>query len=184
MKSTKHFACIASTLLCLFALASASFAATNPLNYPRGLAVDAKGNLWVANSGDNNILEFSPGYAQQKAATITQGISNPTGVAFDAQGNLWVANYGTSNGGANGSVSEYTAGKQNTAASIANGILGPEAIAVDGLGNVWVENDYINVTVYASASPYAQPLSVVKTLTPTYPIWRHGFGWCVCLGQQ
>jgi NHL repeat len=171
MKSTKNFACIASTLLCLFALASASFGATNPLSYPKGLAVDAKGNLWVANSGDNNILEFSSAYKQETTGTITQGISNPSGVAFDAQGNLWVANYGTSNGGANGSVSEYATGKQNTAASITSGILGPQAIAVDGLGDVWVENDFVNVTVYASSSAYSQPLSPIQTLTPTFPMY-------------
>ena len=45
MKSIKIFA-----LLCLAAFASASFAATSPLNNPRGLAVDAKGNLYVANT--------------------------------------------------------------------------------------------------------------------------------------
>jgi DNA-binding beta-propeller fold protein YncE len=170
MKSSNRFR-LAATLLCLLAFASASIAATNPLSYPRGLAVDAKGNLWVANSGDNNILVFSPGYAQQKADTITQGISNPTGVAFDPLGNLWVSNYGTSNGGANGSVSEYTAGKQNTSASITNGILGPNAIAVDGMGNIWVESDYINVTVYAPSSVYAQPFSLLKTLAPTSTVY-------------
>jgi hypothetical protein len=163
---------VASTLLCLFALGSASFAAkTNPLSSPKGLAVDAKGNLWVANSGDNNVVVFSPGYAQQKADTITQGISNPTGVAIDAQGNLWVSNYGTSNGGANGSVSEYIKGKQNTSASITNGILGPNAIAVDGLGDVWVENDFSNVTVYAPSYVYSQPYSLVRTLTPSFPMY-------------
>ncbi len=45
MKRTKSFALIASILLCLAAFASSSFAA-NPLVNPRGLAVDAKDNLW------------------------------------------------------------------------------------------------------------------------------------------
>jgi secreted PhoX family phosphatase len=169
MKPKNQFARMIVTVLCLLAVASASFAKTNPLSYPKGLAVDSKGNLWVANSGNNNILAFSPGYALQTADTITEGVSNPSGVAFDAQGNLWVANYGTSNGGANGSVSEYVKGKQNTTASIISGILGPEAIAVDGLGNVWVENDFSNVTVYAASYVYAQPYSLVRTLTPSFP---------------
>ena len=147
MKSAKTFACFA-TLLCLVAFASASFAATKPLSLPKGLAVDSKGNLYVANSGGNDILVYSTAYTQVAAKTITQNVSNPSGVAFDAAGNLWVSNTGTSNGGANGSIAEYTNGKQNTAASITNGVLGPNAIAVDGLGNIWVENDYVNITVY------------------------------------
>jgi sugar lactone lactonase YvrE len=171
-RTNSSFRTIAFTLLCLVAFGSTSFAAkTNPLNYPRGLAVDSQGNLWVANSGDNNVIVFNDKYKQETADTVTQGISNPTGVAIDAQGNLWVANYGTSNGGATGSVSEYTAGKQNTAASIVNGIQGPNAIAVDGLGNVWVENDYLNVTVYAPSYVYGQPYSLVRTLTPTYTMY-------------
>jgi DNA-binding beta-propeller fold protein YncE len=164
MKSLNTLARIASLLLvCAFASAS-SAAKTNPLIYPRGLAVDSKGYLWVANSRGNNILVFSPGYAQQKTRTITQGISNPTGVAIDSMGNLWVSNYG------NSSVSEYTSGTQNTGATITNGIVAPDAIVVDGAGNVWVENDYSNVTVYAPASAYAQPYSLVTTLAPTSPM--------------
>jgi DNA-binding beta-propeller fold protein YncE len=171
MKSTNNFVRIASTLLCLFAFASASFATTKPLSYPRGLAVDAKGNLYVANSGGNDILVYNPSYNQVPSKTITENVINPTGVAFDPQGNLWVANYGTSNGGANGSIGEYTDGVQNTGHSITNGILGPEAIAVDGLGNVWVENDYVNVTVYSPDYPFSPPTTLLLTLTPAFPVY-------------
>jgi hypothetical protein len=38
---------IAATLSWLLALASVSIAATNPLNYPTGIALDPKGNLRV-----------------------------------------------------------------------------------------------------------------------------------------
>jgi DNA-binding beta-propeller fold protein YncE len=170
MKSFNSFARLAFAALCLCVFASASFA-VNPLSYPKGLAVDAKGYLWVANSGDNNVLEFSPGYGLQKANTITEGISNPSGVAFDPLGNLWVANYG---GG--GSVSEYTAGKQITANTITNGILGPEAIVIDGVGNIWVENDYVNVTIYDSPSGFAPPTNLVRTLTPSFPVYGIAVG--------
>jgi streptogramin lyase len=116
---------IACTLLCLCAFASASFAAPKPISYPRGLAVDAKGNLYVANSDGNDVLVYNPSYGQVASKTITENIINPTGVAFDPQGNLWVANYGTSNGGANGSIAEYTNGVENTSHSITNGIFAP-----------------------------------------------------------
>ena len=70
MKSANTFARIACTLLCVCAFTSASFAATKPLSYPRGLAVDGKGNLYVANSGGNDILVYNPNYVQVTAKTI------------------------------------------------------------------------------------------------------------------
>jgi hypothetical protein len=76
MKSTKIFTGIAATLLCLAVFASASFAKTTPLANPHGMAVDAKGNLWVANanggtSQSGRILEYNAAYVQQPKATIT-----------------------------------------------------------------------------------------------------------------
>lgn len=172
----RYFACITLTLLSLMTMATGSFAATKPLSYPKGLAVDAKGNLYVANSGGNDILVYNANYGQITKSTITQGVINPSGVAFDPVGNLWVANYGTSNGGPNGSISEYTNGKQNTANSITDGILGPNAIAIDGVGNIWVQNDYINVTVYGQSYSFSAPTTLLKTLAPTYPIYGISVG--------
>lgn len=77
------------TLLCLVFFASLSFAASG-LNNPSALAVDAKGNLWVANQGANNILKFNPNYVLQAKSTITAGINAPTGIALDPLGNVWV----------------------------------------------------------------------------------------------
>ena len=162
---------IACTLLCLCTFASASFAATKPISFPRGLAVDAKGNLYVANSGGNDILVYTNSYAQATAKTITANVSNPTAVAIDAKGNLWVANYGTSNGGPNGSVAEYTAGKQDTASSITTGILGPNALAVDGAGNVWVVNDNVNISVYNPPVPFVTGITLAKTFAPNFPLY-------------
>ena len=64
MKSIKIFARIAASLLCLAVFTSASFAKTSPLANPYGMAVDVKGNLWVANAngGDSQfgqILEYN-----------------------------------------------------------------------------------------------------------------------------
>jgi DNA-binding beta-propeller fold protein YncE len=150
-----------------FGLGVSAIAATNPLNAPRGLAVDSKGILWVANSGDNNVIAFNPNYKQVAADTITAGISNPTGVAFDPNGNLWVANYG---GG--GSVTEYTAGVQQTGNTITSNILAPGAIAIDGLGDIWVQNDGINVTLYANY--YNLSPQYVRTYNPPGLVFVYG----------
>jgi DNA-binding beta-propeller fold protein YncE len=165
---------IASSVLCLFLAASASFAATKPpqpVNAPRGLALDLKGNLYVANSGANNILIYNPNYVQTTSKTITQGVSNPTGVAFDGFGNLWVANYGTSNGGPTGSISEYTGGKQNTSGTITNSILGPVALAIDGAGDLWVDNAYSSLISYTPTGVFAPPSTPFTVFTPSGPIY-------------
>ncbi len=90
------------------------------LNAPTGLAVDASGNLWVADSGNNRILRFSQPFANptngppadvvvgQATLNETQanaglplpsasglaassgGQVNTMGLAFDGSGNLWV----------------------------------------------------------------------------------------------
>lgn len=85
MKYTKSIVC---TLLCLVVFSSLGFAAS-ALNNPGAVAVDAMGNLWVANQGANNILKFNTSYVLQPKATITAGINTPTGIAVDALGNLW-----------------------------------------------------------------------------------------------
>lgn len=87
---------IASTLMSLLFLAAASFAATKPLINPEGLALDSKGNLYVANEGGNQVLIYNPSYQQLTVKTISINLNGPTGVAFDGSGNLWVSNINSS----------------------------------------------------------------------------------------
>jgi sugar lactone lactonase YvrE len=73
---------------------------------PVGIAIDANGNLFVADSGGDTIREVSPlglvttiaGLVQQFGDTDGTGsaarFSAPTGVAVDASGNLFVADSG------------------------------------------------------------------------------------------
>jgi sugar lactone lactonase YvrE len=68
------------------------------LNIPAGLAFDADGRLWVANTGGRTLLAFTPaqlaaGGAVSPAIVITpssRSVTLPTGLAFDATGALWV----------------------------------------------------------------------------------------------
>ena len=161
MKPMKNIIC---TLLCLVFFASLSFAASG-LNNPSALAVDAKGNLWVANQGANNILKFNVNYVLQPKATITAGINAPTGIALDPLGNLWVVD------SVNGEVTEYANGVQNTAATITDEIVSPAGLAIDGLGNIWVANAFSNVTVYAENAPFAAHASLIRTFTPGTPVY-------------
>jgi DNA-binding beta-propeller fold protein YncE len=153
-------------------------AAALPLNAPRGLAVNAKGDLYVANEQANDILVYNPNYVQLTAKTITQGISQPTAVAFDSKNNLYVTNGGSK------SVTEYLAnGEQYSTGTITTGIDNPWAIAIDPLGVVYVSNNFSTVTVYSLEDPNNVNGRIeVVTFTPTvsvYGIAAHGtsFAW-------
>jgi streptogramin lyase len=100
---------------------------------PFGMAVDANGNVWVANNGGNTVTLLS------SSGHLLGNFSNlncPIAVAIAASGTVWVPNYIgdsltalTANGGLIG----------NFAPSGAN-FQGPAAVAIDTAGNAWVPN--------------------------------------------
>ena len=80
------------------------------LALPHGLVFDKRGNLWVADSYNARVLEFSPPFTTGMAASLVLGQSPfitgvcsgntsasslcwPTDLTFDADGNLWIADY-------------------------------------------------------------------------------------------
>lgn len=79
--------------------------ADNTVSFPRGLAMDAAGNLYVADSGNCRVIEFQPPFATNMSASLILGapanadgscatgpaaLDTPTSVALDAHGDLWV----------------------------------------------------------------------------------------------
>lgn len=141
MKATKF-----TLLFSLLAVVASSAATTYSLNSPQGLALDSKGNLYVANNSGNQVLVYNTSYQQVTAKTITQNVVNPTGLAFDPSGNLWVVNAGNSH------IVEYTpAGVVESDFYTYDGGV-PYAIAVDAIGDLWVETDYATVTLYSQGS--------------------------------
>ncbi len=137
MTFAKSFSRIAAMLFGLAIVAAASFAATHPLNQPMGMAVDSKGNLYVANYGGNQILVYNSSGQQVSSKTITKNINAPMQVTFDAQGNLWASSLVIGHPGAE-YFTEYGAnGKQiNTTFNLQSNFDAP-AFAVDGVGDVW-----------------------------------------------
>ncbi len=146
-------------LVSLCSLATSSHAAAKPLNYPYGLAVDAKGNLYVANSNSNQVLIYNPAHVQQTAKTITAKVISPSGLAFDALGDLWVANQNTN------VINAYSPnGTLLPANSITNAINSPQFIAFDGIGNLWVNNAFFTLAAYPAFS--GTPILSQSSSTP------------------
>ena len=100
---------------------SSDYSTTNSTNlsYATGLAFDSAGNLWVADQGNDRIVEFKTPFITHEAASIVIGqagfagsntgattATNLNGVkalTFDSSGNLWAVDFRQSR------VLEYTA---------------------------------------------------------------------------
>jgi sugar lactone lactonase YvrE len=130
-------------------------AAEAKFNSPRSVAVDAKGNVYVADSGNHCIRVISPdGQVSTLAGAKEPGYVDgqgsearfnfPAGIATDADGNLYVADT------ANHSIRQVTpeglvttlAGNGESGSTDGLGaeaqLRSPEGIAVDSGGNVYV----------------------------------------------
>ena len=59
------------------------------LNGPTGITVDAAGDVFVANTGANDVLELPAGASQAKVLTPFSGVEDPTGIAVDGNGDLF-----------------------------------------------------------------------------------------------
>jgi sugar lactone lactonase YvrE len=124
----------------------ASTKATGFIN-PHGVAVNAAGDLFVADSNNNAIMEVLPSGAIR---TYASGFNLPTGVALDAAGDLFVADAGS------GSVKEVR--PNGTIQTYASGFSSPQGVAADAAGNVFVA-DYGN-----NAVKEVLPNGTIKTI--------------------
>ena len=116
------------------------------LHTPRGLALDADGNLYIADIGDFRIRAVSPdgiistvagnglsGYSGDGGPATAAQVSTVREVAFDAAGNMYISDWD------NNRIRKKTPdGIIHTAFEIS----GPEGLAVDVGGNLYVANFY------------------------------------------
>jgi sugar lactone lactonase YvrE len=93
---------------------------------PLGVAVDASGNVFVADNGDNSIREIPYiGGSYGAPITVGSGFFFPYAIATDANGNVFVADAG------HGSVKEipYNGGSYGAPITVASGFLTPSQLA-------------------------------------------------------
>lgn len=129
------------------------------LNEPSGIAVDASGNLYIADEGNHRIRKVTTGgiittvagngtagFGGDNGAATSANLANPKGVAVDGQGTLYIADYGNqrirkvTTGGTistvagTGSAGFGGDGGPAASASLNN----PTGVAVDAYGYVFI----------------------------------------------
>jgi len=150
------------------------------LGAPAHLAVDASGDLFIADQGNNVIRKVdgsgvittvagngSGTHSGDFGAATSAGLANPFGVAVDARGDLFIAEYGGPTirrvDGATGVITTYAgvAGSPGTSgngrpASVAR-LTGPTNVTLDPSGDLLI-NDYSanQVRTVVQAAPVGQ----------------------------
>lgn len=123
------------------------------VNQPQVLVLDAQGNLYSGNFGNDSITEYAPNGALIR--TISSGVTGPLALAVDSKGNLYSAN--------SSDVTMYPPGATVPSATIN---VGANDVAVDAGDNVYVSDPGTNtVTEYTAGGA-----SVVRTMSvPAVP---------------
>ncbi len=128
---------------------------------PAAIAFDSSGDLWLAETYNNRLLEFKPPFTDGMNASLVLGQSNfntseagtsstnlsfPDALAY-AHGVLWVSEYdnnrviGFSAPFSDGEGATYVLGQSNFSVSNTVGPIaqvGPLGVSVDSHGNLWV----------------------------------------------
>lgn len=138
------------------------FDATNAqLNYPSGIAIDASGNMFISDQGNNRVRKVTSlgiistyagtglaGYSGDNGPALAADLSAPWGVALDAGGNLYIADMGNhAVRMVDGSLNIYSyAGigiggySGDLGAASAAKLSHPCGVATDGAGNLFISD--------------------------------------------
>ncbi|WP_040911394.1 NHL repeat-containing protein [Leptospira broomii] len=153
---------------------------TTLLYSPRGVAVEASGGLWVADSGNNRILHFSTPLTNGKAADLVLGqtsftsggttsatvstLANPNSVTVDSGGGIWVSDTSyhrtlhfaspfANDMNADTVLGQSTFGS-STPSTSQSGLWAPTGLSMDANGGLWVA-DYGNRRAIHFSPPFA-----------------------------
>ncbi|RVW00235.1 NHL repeat-containing protein [Rhodococcus xishaensis] len=163
---------------------------------PMGVAADADGNVWVANSGivqlpcpdlpplsvgSGSVTLLDPDGTPAGPAFRGGGVTIPWGIAVDGDGNVWVANFG-------GKRLSHFCGTdpttcppgKSTGDAISpdgtgyafDGLERNTGVAVDPSGNVWLANNWLEVPVQTNPGGHeiVAYVGIAPPVVPDAPI--------------
>jgi len=118
-----------------YALVSPNLATTtlvsSGLNQPGGLAVDAVGDVYIADSGHNLIKKWLA--TSNTVVTLPiSGLATPSALAFDAAGNLYIADRG------HNAIKVWSPTDNTVTPLVTNQLSAPTGVALDPAGNVYI----------------------------------------------
>jgi uncharacterized protein (TIGR03437 family) len=134
------------------------------LNGPQAVAVDAAGNVYIADTANNRVRKVATsgvittaagnglaGYSGDGAAALSAQVGNPTALAVDSIGNVYIADGSARvrklflSGIINTIAGGNTRGYSGDGGSASNASLnGPSALAINSTGNLYVADTLNN----------------------------------------
>ena len=153
-------------------------------NLPSGLTADSKGNLYIADSGNNRIRKLdSNGIVTTVAGNGTQGfggdggpatqaqLNSPSGVAVDASGNLYIADWNNArvrmvdtSGNISTIAGTYGYPGFGDGGLATNAVFGaPVGITIDAHGNLFVADQYDSVIRMLTPAGRTPVLAITNT---------------------
>jgi trimeric autotransporter adhesin len=160
------------------------------LYYPYGVAIDASGNIYIADAGNNRIrmVTKSTGIISTVAGTGSSGssgdgglatsaaLSSPRGVAIDASGNIYIAVAGnnrirmvTKSTGIISTVAGTGSSGYSGDGVLATstGLSSPKGVAIDASGNIYIADTYNHrirmFSLYLRDTAFPSPSSIVTS---------------------
>jgi hypothetical protein len=163
-------------------------ATSSELDHPDAVAVNARGDAYIADTYNNRVLEVTPfggitvvagtgrpGYSGDGHPGIFASLDQPTGLAVDAKGNLYIADAANNvirrvdarTGIITTVAGDYAAGKANDGLGGFSGDGGPatkaqlndpQGVAVDGAGDLFIAD------TFNSAVREVTPAGVISTV--------------------
>ncbi|MFL2996098.1 MAG: thrombospondin type 3 repeat-containing protein, partial [Cytophagales bacterium] len=125
--------------------------AANQLFYPHDIALDASGNLYIADKDNHRIQKWEPGASEGTTVAGGNGIGSsanqldePYHITIDASGNLYIADHDNHRiqKWAPGATEGITVAGGNGRGSDANQLRDPRGIILDANGNLYISDSY------------------------------------------
>ena len=161
-------------------------AASNGLGQPAGLALDGVGDIFIADSANNQVVAQANGGPTQVviANGPSNGLSGPTGVAVDGSGSVLIADTGSDRVVKEtlyqdwGSANLGQSSPLYTQTVVAGSLVQPQGVAVDGAGNVYIADTGNNRILLETpaASGYTQTVLIDSGLSNPTGIAVDGSG--------